>query len=645
MAHFIRLIAIAIFSLSWSFSSVAQDLIPVEHFGQLPMVDQPSISPSGKHIAVLLNNGHNYNVAVTPFAKQDLVNVVTIQEGEGRIEWIEWVNDTRLLISASYVERSAGKNFKVGRLYAVDYDGSNLIEIKRRKTVNDRYSRYRSNDNVITFLPDDPEHIILQGYDEREAYPVAWKVNVNDNNFEKLFSNDYEVSTWVANNNGNIVLGIAGDKEDPLIRRVWFRQDESSPWAMLREFKLAESAIFNVVGFNTQNKTAYVLSDHKVGRMSLYEFDINTGEFTNLVYAHDRYDLDGVIKKDDKIIGVTYYDDYYVKHYFSESTEQIDELVKNSFKQYQTTIATISDDETKLLVYAVRDDLPGTFFRVDLSAGAANPWFSQYPYLVGKPLPKKQSFTIKASDGVEIPGYLTMPLDTSKPVPLVVLPHGGPNSRDYKYFDPFVQLFANRGYAVLQPNFRGSQGFGSAFEASGYREWGLKMQDDVMAAVDWAIKQPGINGEQMCVVGMSYGGYVALTAAYKTPKRFDCYVSVAGISDLVEFVKTDRAFSELSALRDIMIGDFRDESDVKRMRENSLSNYVEAVQAPILLIHGDRDTRVASDQSRSIFEALKRADKEVDYIELEFGSHFLDNQPNRIRAMKAIESFLAEHLE
>src|SRR5690606_12878790 len=154
--------------------------------------------------------------------------------------------------------------------------------------------------------------------------------------------------------------------------------------------------------------------------------------------------------------------------------DQIDTLVQNSFNHYETTIASINDDETKLLVYAIKDDVPGTFLRVDLKSGSESPWLSQYPYLVDHPLPKKQSFTITTTDDVKIPGYLTLPLDTSKPVPLIVFPHGGPNSRDYKYFDPYVQLFANRGYAVLQPNFRGSQGFGSAFEASGYKEWGLK---------------------------------------------------------------------------------------------------------------------------------------------------------------------------
>lgn len=624
---------------------VAAEPIPTQHFAQLPAVSQPMVSPTGKYIAVLVSNGNNYNVAVTPFTSQDLVNVVSIKEGEGRIEWIEWANDTRLLISASYVERSAGKNFKVGRLYAVNYDGTNLIEIKRRKVVKDRFAKYRSNDDIVTFLPDDPAHIIVQAYDEREAYPVPWKVNIYNSEFEKLFSNKFDVSNWYADSNGKIVFGLAGDENDPLVRRIWYRKNESSDWAMLREFKVASDVIFNVVGLQADSNTAYVLSDHKIGRMALYEFDIATGEFTNLVYAHDKYDLSGVIEEEDDIIGVSYYDDYYVKHYFTDSADKVAQLVKNSFKQYQTSIASMSDDETKLMVYAIRDDVPGSYFRVDLTAGAASPWYSQYPYLMGKPLAKKQSFSITTSDNVEVPGYLTMPLNTAKPAPLIVLPHGGPMARDYKYFDPLVQLFANRGYAVLQPNFRGSEGFGSAYEASGYKQWGLKMQDDVMEAVDWAVKHPGIDGDKMCVVGMSYGGYVALTAAYKTPERFDCFVSVAGVSDLVAFVSTDISFTGLSALRDIMIGDYRNTDDVKRMQENSIANYVDVVKKPILLIHGDRDTQVSPDQSRDIFAKLEDADKNVEYIELEYGSHYLDSEPNRIRTFDAIEAFLAKHLD
>ncbi|MEC9319287.1 MAG: hypothetical protein VYD08_05325, partial [Pseudomonadota bacterium] len=167
-------------------STAIAETPPVEHYAHLPMVAQPSISPDGKHVAVLVANGDGYNVAVSQFGKSDLVTVVELKEGEARIDWIEWANNERLLVSASYVELIAGRRFKIGRLYAVNYDGSDLVEIKQRASKDDSLSRFRDNANVLSYLEEDPKHIILQGYNDRENYPVAYKVNIYENAFEKL---------------------------------------------------------------------------------------------------------------------------------------------------------------------------------------------------------------------------------------------------------------------------------------------------------------------------------------------------------------------------------------------------------------------------------------------------------------------------
>ena len=625
-------------------STAIAETPPVEHYAHLPMVAQPSISPDGKHVAVLVANGDGYNVAVSQFGKSDLVTVVELKEGEARIDWIEWANNERLLVSASYVELIAGRRFKIGRLYAVNYDGSDLVEIKQRASKDDSLSRFRDNANVRSYLEADPKHIILQGYNDRENYPVAYKVNIYENAFEKLFINRYQVSSWYTDSEGKVKLGLAYDENNPLLRTFWYRPDEDQEWKKLKSFEVIKDAVFNPVGFDAENQLAYVLSDYKTGRLSLYSFDIETNEYKELLYTHPEYDVASVIERDDKIIGVTYFDDFLQKHYFGGQDDKQSQLISNTFSQLETYIVSRSDDKTKLLVYGVTDDKPGRYYLVDLAQGKATPWYSEYPYLVEKQNAKVENFSLKTDDGLTIHGYLTKPIDSSTEAPLIVFPHGGPDARDYKYFNYAVQFFTSRGYAVLQPNFRGSSGYGSRFEVAGYEQWGLKMQDDVMTAVDWAVNQPGIDGDNMCVVGMSYGGYVALTAAHKTPERFNCFVSIAGISDLNRMVEYDGAFEFLSAVRSETIGDYKDEADATRMRENSIINHVEKVKRPILLIHGALDTRVRIAQSETLYSALDNAGKEVKYVELDFGSHFLDREPNRIKAFSEIETFLDKHL-
>ncbi|WP_198674512.1 alpha/beta hydrolase family protein [Idiomarina tyrosinivorans] len=591
-----------------------------------------------------MNNGENYNVAVTPFDKNNLVNVVTVKKGESRIESVTWANNERLLVKASYVESIAGKNFKLGKLYAVNKDGSDLTEIRSRASRDDRYARYRSKTNVISYLKDDPKHILLQGYSERDEYPVVYKVNIYDNNFEKLFANHYKVSSWYANQKGEVVLGLAYGEENPNLRKFWYRQPGTEEWSVIGEYEAGENAVFNPVAFDSDKGLAYVLTDYKTGVMSLYTFDIKKGVYADQVYSNENYDLEGVILENDKVVGVRYYDDYLEQHYFEPEDHKLNQLIKGSFKAFEATVAAKSRNNKRVIVYGIRDNMPGTYYLVDLNKGTAKPWFSQYPYLSGKPLSTKQNFSFKTSDGLTITGYLSRPLNSDGKAPLVVLPHGGPAARDYKYFDPLAQLLTSRGYAVLQPNFRGSAGFGSAFEASGYKEWGLKMQDDVIEAVDWALQQGGIDKDHMCMVGLSYGGYAAETAAFKTPEKFNCFVSVAGVSDIEAFVSKDRAFGVLDSLRQDMVGNVENPADVKRMRENSLVHHIDAVKNPILLIHGDRDTRVSTSQSQNIYEKLKNANKPVQYIELEYGSHFLDSEPNRIKAFSAITDFLEKHI-
>jgi dipeptidyl aminopeptidase/acylaminoacyl peptidase len=281
---------------------------------------------------------------------------------------------------------------------------------------------------------------------------------------------------------------------------------------------------------------------------------------------------------------------------------------------------------------------------VDLASKKVNFWLSQYAGLEKQALPAKEKYQFQSRDGLTITGYLT-PGSKGAKSPLVVFPHGGPFARDDQHFDLWVQMLARRGYAVLQVNFRGSTGFSDSFEVAGYQEYGKAMQDDVYDAITWVKENKRADTNNMCLVGASYGGYVAQVAAFQKPKEFKCFISIAGISDLPDLVKSANFWrgSNLSTLE--TIGDINDESQLKDLQAHSSVNHLDEFSAPILLIHGEYDQVVKMAQSEDLYKALKKKGKKVEFIELEKGTHNVDNPENREIAFKAIDKFLHKYLD
>lgn len=636
----------------WLLPASAEEL-PVEYFG-LPMIKNVAVSPDGEHIAAMVRNDQGYyDVVVAPFGSTKLTTVARLENQLDRIEYIRWGNNERLLVSASYHIEIAGNNSRRGRLFSIAIDGSDMLELKRRRSKDNKYSIYYSGDRIVSLLEDDPEHILLQTYDPLDDAVVVYKVNIYTSEYEKLFSNDYLVSAWYANAEGEVVLGFGLTEErdqfkeaSDLERVFWYRKDSKSSWKKLKEFTIFEDEAFNPVALTGENGFIYVLSDHAIGRMGLYKYNIIKGEYGDLVYAVDGYDLGNVIIDDGELVGVSWAENYRKQHYFDKEDVALHSLVQKTFKGAHVYISSTGEAEKKVVVYAIGDNIPGKYYLLDLEKGKASFWFSQYPYLEGKQLANKIPFEYEASDGMKLNGYLTLPVESDeKKPPLIVFPHGGPQARSYQYFHPWVQFFANRGYAVMQINFRGSTGFGSYYEASGYEEWGQRMQQDVLDAIKWAAKQGTVDTENMCLVGASYGGYVALTASFQTPKMFDCIISLAGISDLPELIADDGFARGATVALTKLIGDPAVESEYKMLQAVSAINHIKQVDVPVLLIHGTRDTRVRFGQSERYYEKAQRLGKDVELVKIENGTHYFDYGPDLMKALEAMDEFLAEHLD
>ncbi|MDZ7684173.1 MAG: alpha/beta fold hydrolase [Gammaproteobacteria bacterium] len=253
------------------------------------------------------------------------------------------------------------------------------------------------------------------------------------------------------------------------------------------------------------------------------------------------------------------------------------------------------------------------------------------------PLHHLKYISYTASDGKMIPAYLGVP-EGEGPWPTVLLPHGGPYARDTDAFDPWAELLLDRGYAVLKPNFRGSAGYGDAFMAAGFEQWGARMQQDVMDGLDWMIEQGIADPARSCVVGGSYGGYVALTAAFQAPERIRCAAAFAPVTDLKELATRER---------DFMFGRMnsaRVQSDPAAQRSHSPLHQIDRIGVPILLMHGKLDRNVMFEQSKDFAKAMTRADKPGEFVIQETGDHFLSRTSHRIQWFEALDQFLADHL-
>lgn len=616
--------------------------LPYEHFGHLPIVEQPSVSPNGELVAVVVNSDRGPTVNIAPFGSRDLTPIIQLKSGEDRIDWIEWANDDRLLVSASQSSLISGDRIRISRLFSIGADGQGLREIKRKTVTPPKWFEvFYDTTRIVSWLRDDPEHVLIELYDTLDGAIAVFKVNIYTNDFDKLFVNTYDVNSWFANGEGEVVFGTSRDEE---ILTFWYREGNDADWRELHSREIFESETFDPI--LVKGNKAYVFSDHEIARQGIWLYDIESGEFEELIYAAENHDVQTAILSVDRdeVVGATYYDHYRVKTYFDAEYEATSSIVDKSFSDYQTFIASRSKDRKRMIVQALRDDSPPKYFWLDLAKGAGGFWFSQYPYLEKQQLAKVQPFEYEARDGMPLNGYLTMPVDAKKKPPLVVFPHGGPAARDYQYFDEFVQFFANRGYAVLQMNFRGSEGFNNLYETAGYREWGQAMQTDIYDAVEWLEEQGTVNTDKACMVGASYGGYAALVAAFQQPERFKCIVSISGIADLTEHAVTTARSGWYEPFVIKTIGDPGDGEDRKALDEASATNKLALIKRPILMIHGTHDTQVRVSQARDFYKKAKRAGVKVKYIELEYGTHYFDENQNRLQVFKALDDFLGKHL-
>lgn len=324
--------------------------------------------------------------------------------------------------------------------------------------------------------------------------------------------------------------------------------------------------------------------------------------------------------------------------YENHTKRKIKAQLKNVFKEKKIRFLSKDDSNSLHVIATFSDTSPMEYFLYDLDKHKLSSLGKEYPRLDSAELRSMQEVNFAARDGTDIPAFLTLPKDGDGPWPLVVYPHGGPWAHDIWGFDNYVQFIASRGYAVFQPQFRGSTGYGQEHLSAGYGEWGNLIQDDITDGVNWLIEQKKVDPNKVCIMGSSFGGYAAAMGAVKTPNLYRCVISINGVYDLPKHLRdlNKLLFSDINKMINNQYGDAKNFSPY---------HLAEQVIAPMLIIGGEKDTVVPIEQSRKMLKRLKKYKKQVEYVELPDGEHWRTIEKNEIAKLTAIGKFLSVHLD
>lgn len=618
-------------------SKLAQD------FGRLPHLAAPEVSPDGKYLATLAPVRGRHALVIMELETLSITAALSLDsEALGNVAevgWHNWVSNDRLLVSIYAPTKRGGNRVPTvdRRLLSIDVNGQDMkMLLKQART---RYQT-QNRDRVISFLPDDPDHVLMAFSPEGDE-PGVYKVNVLTDKKKSVSSSVRDIWTWYADWEGNVRLGtgFSGKKKIKVVAR---RSPDDGNFDQIKKTNAFEEATYYFEGF-VDEKRVYVSSAHVTGRRGIYILNLETEEFEETVFEHDDVDVESILfTPKGKALALPYTTD---RHHYFILDEQFGRKyrgLRKIFPDHDVVINNVSSNGRFWTVLTYQGHLPPSFYLFDSEENNLSPIGPAYAQLNAYELAQVKPVSYLARDGVEIDGYLTLPPGgNEKNLPFVILPHGGPHTRDTNYFDYWAQYLAQLGVGVIQPNFRGSSGYGDAFEAAGYGEWGRSMQDDVTDATQWIIDQGLADPERICIVGGSYGGYAALMGVIQHPDLYKCAVSLNGVTDMPRLYRDGKKYVGGSYFSQAL----RPVDDETSLRDISPRHNADKISDPVLLIQGDIDRSVVAYHGRRMAKSLKRAKVEHIYIEQEDGDHSLSYEPNRIEFLEQMGLFLTKHLD
>jgi dipeptidyl aminopeptidase/acylaminoacyl peptidase len=631
---------------------------PPEAFGTIPVESDVVLSPDGHWLAWLDHKEAKPRVIMFDAIGRKPQRILAVPE-RTKLRYLVWSdNETLLIVLSETKEAVIGAEVSheyyrtiahdvsggVGRMLPSNQLSSGAAE-SRMVPITSKSSPPLAN--LVATRTTKPNTAIMETYGKCHAVTANCLLEVNTRTGQATVikvGNEF-TTAWVVDREGN-----------PVAREDWDYQHHAYRLFALAGDTLKEilhkddSERPNLVGLLADGSAVVLLATNGRNHQAAWALPLD-GSPLKLLAEEPNADITNVYTDSNSgaIIGVYASGLASSAHWLEPALQRRYAVLERSFPGRQVGVYGWTADGTKTLARVQTPSIAPVYYLIDFTTHRADIVAEEYPALTGAVLGDVKEITYKARDGTAIPAFLTLPADKpTTPIPLVVLPHGGPQARDYFTFDWLVQFLSSRGYAVLQPEFRGSTGFGDAFREAGYRQWGGLMQDDVTDGVRAMIDQGVADPHRICIVGASYGGYAALAGAAFTPDLYACAASISGVSNLPALMREQVPWwggwggSQSTALSDwrLRIGEPNDPN----LAGKSPINSVNAIKIPILIIYGTGDGIVPNEQSEQMAHALKAAGKSVAVATLPGEDHWLSRTNTRVQVLKELDTFLREHL-
>lgn len=632
-----RYLYVLLFFVAFTTPALTSETIPTSDiFGPSGFYDA-QLSPNGKHIAVILDKG-GQRIAVVLKTKSLAVTSILRFDNEQDVTSIQWANNKRLLATLSQQSMRWG-DFQVdtGDLFAMNLDGSKRKMIFGYRSANTTIGHH----GILHMLPEDPDHIVIQVArwgPKWGSLPEAYTLNINTGSMKKLARGKVRDGNFLTDDKGNIRLNYGRDKDyNPII---YHRQGMS--WIPI---ELVDKTLHNIspMAFIGDSDRLYILGSRGGRPHGMYILDINNGE-TETVLEPEVANISEVwfAETDNQLTTVYSMPNHERADYLlpEHPEAKIDQALQRAFKGQLIQQLSATEEYTHITIMVSSDTNPGDFYLFDTESMQATHLFSKNQKKYASQMRPMEPIALKARDGLTLHGYFTAP--DAERYPLLVLVHGGPNTRDWFGYNSEVQYLVNRGYAVLQINYRGSWGYGSDFSNKGRKEWGGKIQEDIIDAVQWAVSEGRVQRDRICILGTSFGGYAALMAPIRAPGLFQCAIGIAGVYDLPLMYEQGDVPDQLwgDDYLSLALGD-----DKATLRENSPTHLANKLDLPILIVHGGKDDRAPIEHANKLRNALEENGKTYQWYVEEGEGHGFGAYDNRVKMYDRIVSFLDTHLK
>lgn len=610
----------------------------VEDYFQRPTSSSFQLSPNGKYLSYREKDEKNKrHVYVKEIESGKVIRV--IEEGEELVRGYGWINDDRL---AYMMDNGGDENYHI---YAVNVDGTNNIDL----TPFDKVQA-----GILNMLKEQKDYIIISMNLENAQIFEPYKININTGEYVKLFTND---------DPANPVAGYDFDKDGNLRgyskmfngvqTQYYYKVDGGTAYELFHTINWSDT--FSLMAFNyaSINKDeAYVLTNLDSDKQRIVLYDFKTKTVVKEIYANEEYDA--------SIIGLSRNRNWEIDYLGYEGEKVVIEPVSDTFKKistdlekhfagYEYSIVAKTEKEDRYLIIVQSDKLYGKYYNYDKETGNVSLLYDLMPQLKEEDMAEMLPISFMSRDGIKLHGYITLPKSAKdgNKVPLIVNPHGGPQGiRDSWGFNPETQLFASRGYATLQVNFRISGGYGKEFFTSGFKQIGRKVMDDVEDGVHYVIEQGWVDASKIAIYGASHGGYATLMGLVKTPDLYTCGIDYVGVSSIFTFFESFpeywKPYKEM--VKEIWY-DLDNEEERELAREVSPVYQLDKINKPLFVVQGANDPRVKIAESDQIVEALRQRGFEVPYMVKYDEGHGFAKEENSIAFYKCMMGFVSEHLK